>query len=327
MKIKLDKIIQCVIFSLLVVSIVIGGIYIYMSYSALNSGSGMSDGYTESLRTTSVLITGTSENEDYLSQIYEGALETCAMYDSSVQLYVPSSKAENMNLQSLLNYAGFINANCVIAYIDSNNDSLVPPKNSVGSYVPLITVGNYNPDLPQISFIGINYSELGRIFASEITSFLNGKGTVFILNTSSKNDLNYSTLVSSLLSSLKQEKDIKVEISAVLKDSSFSLQDSIRQQIVSASGIDVLVSLTEESTMVATQTVIDLNLAGKIDIIAFGEGAGSQSYYDKGLITELISIDSKDIGKKALDEFYEFHLKGSANSYVMADVKVQRNER
>ena len=79
--------------------------------------------------------------------------------------------------------------------------------------------------------------------------------------------------------------------------------------------------------MLTAQTVTDLNLAGRISIIAFGEGVGSQSYYDKGLIAELISIDSKNIGKKALDEFYEFHQKGSANSYVMADIKVQRNER
>lgn len=325
---KIDRIIQSFIFALLVISIIICGVYIYMSYTALNTdaGSNVDDGRLESMRSKSILITGTSENEDYLNQIYEGALETCAMYDIAVQLYVPSSKAENVNLQSLLNYAGFINADCVISYIDSNAN-LIPPKNSSGVAVPLITVGNYNPDLPQISFIGINFSELGRIFASEITSFLNSEGEVFILNTSSKNDLNYSTLVSSLLSSLKQESGIKVDISSVLKDSSFSLQDTIRQQVISMSHINVLVSLTEESTIIAAQTVTDLNLAGKISIIAFGEGAGSQSYYDKGLIAELISIDSKDIGKKALDEFYEFDTKGSANSYVMADVKVQRNER
>ena len=325
---KIDRIIQSIIFALLSVSIIICGIYIYMSYTALNStpGSNADDERLESMRSKSILITGSSENEDYLNQIYEGALETCAIYDSTIQLYVPSSKAENVNLQSLLNYAGFVNADCVISYIDGTTN-LVPPKNSSGNAVPLITVGNYNPDLPQISFIGINFSELGRIFASEITSFLNSEGEVFILNTSSKNDLNYSTLVSSLLSNLKQENGIKVEISSVLKDSSFSLQDSIRQQIVSMSHIDVLVSLTEESTMLATQTVTDLNMGGKINIIAFGEGTGSQSYYDKGLIKELISIDSKDIGRKALDEFYEFCTKGSANSYVMADVKVQRNER
>ena len=325
---KIDRIIQSFIFTLLVVSIIICGIYIYTSYTALNTNSGSSadEEKIESMRAKSVLITGTSENEDYLNQIYEGALETCAIYDIAVQLYVPSSKAENVNLQSLLNYAGFINADCVISYIDSNTN-LIPPRNSSGNSVPLITVGNYNPDLPQISFIGINYSELGRIFASEITSFLNSEGEVFILNTSSKNDLNYSTLVSSLLSSLKQESGIKVDISSVLKDSSFSLQDTIRQQIVSMSHINVLVSLTEESTIIAAQTVTDLNLAGKINIIAFGEGAESQSYYDKGLIKELISIDSKDIGRKALDEYFEFSTKGSANSYVMADVKVQRHER
>ena len=325
---KIDRIIQSFIFTLLVISIIICGVYIYTSYAALNTdaGSNLDDGRLESMRSKSILITGTSENEDYLNQIYEGALETCAMYDIAVQLYVPSSKAENVNLQSLLNYAGFINADCVISYIDSNTN-LIPPKNSSGNSVPLITVGNYNPDLPQISFIGINYSELGRIFASEISSFLNSEGEVFILNTSSKNDLNYSTLVSSLLSSLKQESGIKVDISSVLKDSSFSLQDTIRQQIVSMSHINVLVSLTEESTIIAAQTVTDLNLAGKINIIAFGEGAESQSYYDKGLIKELISIDSKDIGRKALDEYFEFSTKGSANSYVMADVKVQRHER
>ena len=73
---KIDRIIQSFIFALLVISIIICGVYIYMSYTALNTdaGSNVDDGRLESMRSKSILITGTSENEDYLNQIYEGAL-------------------------------------------------------------------------------------------------------------------------------------------------------------------------------------------------------------------------------------------------------------
>lgn len=322
---NLDRIIHPVVLSLLTVAVIICFLYIYLSIKSLSSDNSSRQEDPAEARSKSILITGTSENEDYLRQIYNGALENGGFYDTAIQLYVPASRAENTSLQTLLNYAGFVNSDCVIAYIGSDIETIEPPLRSDGTYIPLITVGIYKPELPQVSFIGVNYSELGKIFASEILSFLKRKGTVFMLNTSATNDLNYSNLMTSMLSYLRQEEKIKVITSPVLSNSSFALQDSMRQQIVSTPDFDVLVTLSEESTILAAQTIIDLNLSGKVELIGFGEGSGSQSYYDKGIISELISIDSANIGKKALVEFQEYSSKGSANNFVMADVKVQRN--
>ena len=47
-------------------------------------------------------------------------------------------------------------------------------------------------------------------------------------------------------------------------------------------------------------------------------------YYEKGIVSKLISIAPKEIGKKAVCEFFEYKNNGYANSYVIADVEVHK---
>ena len=62
----------------------------------------------------------------------------------------------------------------------------------------------------------------------------------------------------------------------------------------------------------------------KIKIIGFGDGDNSKMYYEKGIVSKLISIAPKEIGKKAVCEFFEYKNNGYANSYVIADVEVHK---
>ena len=277
-------------------------------------------------RDYSVLITGNSENKFFLRQVYEGATIVGSFYDSAIQYYIPESKTQNTSMQPLFDYASYTNADCVIAYIDPDLQEFIPPVKSTGEKIPLITVGTYSPEISQISHIGVNYSELGTSMAQEAAEFLraseNGTGTIYILNTLNIQDFYNSTFINSLYSALKNYDEVTVISSRVPKNSGFTIEDNIRQQIASSGQIDLILSLSEQDTVLAAQTVLDLNMGTKTKIIGFGNGYESNLYFEKGIVAELFKVDAVDIGKKAIHEFFEYNTNGSANSYVTADIQL-----
>lgn len=271
-----------------------------------------------------VLVLGEAADEDALKEIYRGAETESRSYDCVVELDVPSSLAEGQSLQSLLDFASFVDADGVIAYIGEGTGSLSIPATFSGREIPLITVSRYDESIPQVSHIGTNYSELGRMISRESAVYLNGRGRLIIINTAKSNSANYSNLMASVKSGLAYFEDIDVyiadlESSAAITDTSGILARKIRY-----SDANLLVCLSSEDSIRAAQLVNDLGKAGYIGIIGFGEGSVLDRYLEVGVITELLSIDSQKTGSLALRELFEYIHHGHANNYIAADVKVRK---
>nr|WP_318659592.1 substrate-binding domain-containing protein [uncultured Treponema sp.] len=311
------------IFSLIVflISIVVCFIIVVYNLASIQSQSNV-NAVQGAQRDYSVLITGNSENKFILRHVYEGATIVGNFYDSAIQYYIPESKTRSTSMQSLFDYASYTNADCVIAYIDPDVEDFIPPVNSSGEKIPIITVGTYSPEISQISHIGVNYAELGASMAQEAAEFLNGTGTIYILNTLNIQDFYNSTFINSLYNALKAYGDINVLNSRISKNSGFTIEDSVRQQIASTGQIDLILSLSEQDTVLAAQTILDLNMGANTKIIGFGNGYESNLYFEKGIVAELFKVDAVDIGKKAVHEFFEYNTNGSANSYVTADIQL-----
>ncbi|MBQ0003367.1 MAG: hypothetical protein KBT21_07495 [Treponema sp.] len=318
-------ILEIVFFVILIASIIFCSVVIIANLAKIRTQD-INENIPVTDRDYSILITGTSENISFLKEVYEGATIVSNFYDSAIQYNIPEITNKETSVQSLFDYAGFINSDCIVAYINSSDTKFFQAVNSSGETIPLITIGLYSPDIPQISHIGINYAELGNMMAQEAVDFLNGNGVIYILNTIDVNDFYGSTLIGNVYNTLNAQENIIILDSAKLKNSSLSIEDDIRQQIASSGKIDLILSLSEKGTVLAAQTAIDLNLLSKTKIIGYGEGQDSKLYYDKQIVTELFCINAVDIGKKAVQEFFEYKTNGSANSYVTADIQLLKNK-
>jgi ribose transport system substrate-binding protein len=274
-----------------------------------------------------VLVVGTSKNAAFLKELYKGAATKGPENNAVVELYVPESRAEDVPLQTLLNYAGYESVDGVIAYINSDDVSLIPPFSIDGNRIPLISVGYYEAKLPQISYIGTGYFEMGRIFAQEIIAYLHNSGNCLIINSHEKNDSTYSSLMSGLQNDLSKSKNIHINVFDINSSDGFSVDDRVRQKIATLKNIDVLVSLSQEATIRTTEAVIDTNKAGKIGIIGVQESDEVRAYLDKGIITVLLSFNPAKIGETAMNQLFEYKKNGSANSYIMSDITVLRGEK
>lgn len=264
-----------------------------------------------------VIITGNYENELFLKQVYNGAKKVSPQYDTVVEFYVPSSRAESVSFKSLFEYATFVNADGVIAYIDTPDFNEVLENRIDGKEIPLVTTGLYVPTLNQISFIGNNWWELGKKIAMEVVDTLNEEGTLYVITDISSTS-NTSGLINSLRESLKTHPNIKYQtINKLTNDIIFSDGQN---------GNFLVLALSEESTIAAAQITQELTYGKErhYELIGFGNNETCQHYLDNGILKELISLDPEKIGESAVTQIYEYYTLGYANSYITADVKIQR---
>lgn len=309
-----------VVLSLIIILTLLCFVAFFMLYSfipELSKSTADKNTNAES-RSYHIIVTGSSENELFLHQVYDGACNYSDHFNAVVELYVPGSQAEDVSMQSLFDYASFVNADCVIAYIDSTNISFQVPRRIDDTVIPLVTTGQYDSNLQQISFIGNSYWELGRIIGYEIKAFLHGNGNAIIINNEISTNYNYSALMNSIQDSLRNQKDIKYSV----------VNEFSPQELISKPNQQMLiVCITEEDTIKIAQELRELKLNDNknINIIGFGANETCQLYLKKGVISELISLDPEKIGETAIREFFEYITKGYANSYIAADVKISRS--
>ena len=88
-----------------------------------------------------IIITGTYENQSFLTELYNGAASLEKSYNATVDLHVPDSQAGTTSLQNLIDYCSFLNADGIIAYIDSPDEPLTLLQRNDNPVIPLITTG------------------------------------------------------------------------------------------------------------------------------------------------------------------------------------------
>ena len=259
-----------------------------------------------------IIITGTYENQNFLTELYKGAASLEKSYNAIVDLNVPDSQADTSSLQKLLDYSSFLNADGIIAYIDSPDDEPLLLQRKDNPVIPLITTGQFSAGLQQISYVGVNYWEMGKRVADEINDFLPQDGNVYILSDS------ISTNITNLISSVQRTLQDNQKIQS-------SVIESIPSDIIESTYSNIFVTLTEDDTIRWAQQLSEQLPPYSYKLLGFGANEVCQMYLQKGFITELFSLDPERIGKAAMKELFEYRNKGYANSYVTAEVKITRS--
>ena len=261
-----------------------------------------------------IIITGTYENQSFLTELYKGASSLEKSYNAVVDLHVPDSQAGTASLQDLIDYCSFLNVDGIIAYIDSPDDSPVLLKRNDAPVIPLITTGQFSPSLEQVSYVGVNYWEMGKRVADEVTSLLPMGGNVYIISDS------ISTNTTNLISSVQRTLQDDTEIHS-------SVIEKIPPSFTLDTDNNIFISLTEDDTIMSAQQLSEQFPANSYKLLGFGGNEVCQVYLQKGFMTELFSLDPERMGQDAIKDLFEYRNKGYTNSYVTAEVKITKAEQ
>lgn len=271
-----------------------------------------------------ILVVGQADSYLFLNQVFEGAKSLSEEYNAVVELKVPNSLAENISLQSLIDYGSFANADGIIAFINSRSDPFHAARRSDGTDIPVISIGSYFPENPQVSFIGNNYSTLGRRIGIESEPLFNSRGKAYVIISGISSSPNHSNLLNSLLDYYRIKSISNFEVF----DKSLKENEKSVLEILSNGNLEnsAFVCLTERDSMTVLHLVTAKNAGGKIKVLGLGENEATRMYLKKGALTKLISFDLKKIGRTAMTELFEYRNKGYANSYITAELQVRKAE-
>lgn len=272
------------------------------------------------------LVLGKSSNISSLGQVFRGADSICADYNTVVELYVPETLADDVSMEELFNYAAFVNADGIIAYVDTDYSTIKAPLRTDGSEIPVITLGHYTQAIPQVSFIGTNYSEVGRTIANECIDLLDKSGSVYLFTTDLENNPNYSNLMNSFQNILSSYPDMMLQILAVSgTDADFYVAiEEITSAEYNSEKTPLLVCISEEDTIRCAQLLSELRIESRVQLLGMGNNETLLRYFERGAIRELVYIDQEKIGRTAMKELIEYRNTGHSNNYIAADVEILR---
>ena len=311
---KTTRLVKWVLLIFSIVAFLVFSIVFYSSlYFSRTNNHAQNDYNPDDTCLYHVIVTGTYENRSFLSDLYEGAAKLAPSYNALVDFHVPDSQADTTDIQNLFDYCSFMNADGVIAYIDSSDFTPELLQRADNPIIPLITTGQFNPNLQQVSFIGINNWELGKKIADEIENLLTDGGNVFIISNSIST--NTANLISGLQSALQENQDIQSTV-----------MESIPDTMEIHGYNNIFICLTEDETIRLAQELPEHFLHINYRLLGFGANEVCQLYLQKGFITELFSLDPEKIGETAMKELFEYRNRGYANSYITADVKISRTQ-
>lgn len=311
----------------LLLFVVIGVISLFVFFALMFGKGPQLEQREETNKNNHIVILGTYENRLFLEKVYEGAKKNGDFYSAVVELYVPNSKAQDKTLAELLDYASFVNADGVLAYIDSVDTHISAFTKVSGEVIPLVTTGVYSSGVEQISFIGNNYWELGNKIGTEAVKLLNGQGMAFIISSEYSSSSTYSNMTNSIQSKLRGYEGISFTVvdQNDLRDDFESILTVMRDYVQRDENI-LFVCMNEEDTLETAHLFTENKIFSDkhVNMIGFGTNETCQSYLNKGTITELISLDPNSIGESAINQLFEYKEKGYANSYIAADVLIQK---
>lgn len=271
-----------------------------------------------------VLVVGQADNSAFLNQVFEGAKSLADQFDAVVELGVPNLQAENTSLQSLVNYGAYTNCDGIIAYITPTTKNLDRPIRADGTEIPMITIGHYIPEISQISFIGLNYSTLGRQIAMESEQMARESDISLLVVSSNSSNPNSGNMVSNLTNYYRAKGISSYEILDKTDSETFErILKVIENPEIKRPSI---ICLTEEDSLKILRFISSVEVGKKINILGYGENETLNMYLHRGLLTKLISLDPVKIGRSSMLELFEFRKHGYANSYINAEFRVRTKQ-
>lgn len=272
-------------------------------------------------RRNHIIVIGKTASNNFLNNVYIGADKVSERYNAVVELYVPSSKAEDTSLQALFDYATFVNADGIIAYIDNESDIVETPTGSGRTQIPVVTVGHFNQNIPQISFIGNNFSESGRILAKTAFEYSTNESALYIVNSSTKTQ-GYSTLLNSLSVTLRGFQMNTTFLEGSAKEN----EDFLMPELFNKQKHNIIISLSEDDTIRISQLSSDTLYNENNTIISFGNNDTISTYMEKGIVSAIISVDQEKTGTLAMKELFDYKRTNFANNYVYAGLQLIKKE-
>lgn len=195
--------------------------------------------------------------------------------------------------------------------------------------IPVVTILKDCVLSTRCSFVGLNNYKLGTEYASEVIEHSKkeeGKVSILMHSLESENE---DMILKGIENTFKEsETKLTAEKVMVNSETMFTSEERIRTMIRDSKETpDFIICLNLTDTISAYQSIVDFNKVGEIQIIGYYETESILDGIEKGIITSSITINTKEMGRKAVESLLEYKRTGRVSDYITVDTLLINQEK
>ena len=131
------------------------------------------------------------------------------------------------------------------------------------------------------------------------------------------------TAISESLDKNDMGENVTISSKIVSTDKEYAAEEEIRDIFVGEEEIpDVIISLSEKNTVCASQTVVDYNMVGEVEILGYYISPAIKNSIEKNIIRSSIVVNTKQMGEYAVEAINEYKESGYASEIYMIDTQL-----
>jgi ribose transport system substrate-binding protein len=263
------------------------------------------------------------EEDPFWDTVYDGAESWAEQHDACVErfgenLAVHYTRAQRMEM------AIAAGADGILLQADESEEMGDLIHNAVAQGIPVVTVRDDHYGGSQQSFVGLSNYDLGREYGRQIirNATSDTKHALIIMNVNTA-DSGQNILHNGISETLANEGNhlsLALDTMAVEGEDAFGPEQEIRDLLLSGEAPEVIVCLNAKTTVCVSQTVVDLNMVGKVHIIGSYTNAAILNGIDRGVISSTVAVDGEKMGASAAEALDTCFSGGSVSDYVTLDV-------
>lgn len=270
----------------------------------------------------------------YWNAIYQSAYD----YGLDKGIYVDlmgENLLQEYSKEDLLKIAIASDVDGIIVSADESEQFVELIDKAIDEGIMVVTLEDDAPSSKRLSYIGLGNYILGREYGKQILSLAsnyskdptrNGKEIVYVtmLVDAKDKESGFDILSSAITETAAKNENITVDIRFVAVDSTntFAAEEKIRDIFMSGSQPDIIVCLSELTTVCAYQTVVDYNKVGQVDILGYYTSDTILNAIDHNVIYATMVIDTEQLGHYCVDALNEYHMFGNTSQYYTTDITI-----
>jgi len=253
----------------------------------------------------------------FFEELKKGAIHAAQLMDCSISFH-PIDK-DPLSLE-MARYTG-IDGLAVYPY--QKDDKLLTSMIQIyDSGIPMVQMENQLLIKPKSFFIGTNSFDFGKAIGRlTLQAEINYPRIALVYSARNPGLMAYGSLLEMGMKSILGKR-ISVLRTYQTSQNHLDAEKLVYELIKSKDNYTLIVFTDTNDTLVAVQTIIDLNLVGSVQIIGFGNDSVINSYITKGVVLGSIVRDSYNIGFNAVLALTEIKKSGYTSAYVDTGISI-----
>ena len=306
----------------------------FLTYRSILSSAGVEEAENFTTYERHIAMVVDDGDEEFWRDVYENMQRAANQRDAYVELKGFERASSSYSLIDWMDIAiasgvdGIVVQNTAIRGLE---DKI---REAAADGIPVVTVLNDAPQTDRVSYIGVNPYTIGQAYSEELLSLI-GEGDeevrIAVLLTDEATDRNqyqiYSQINTVLVTDEKTSGRAQVTAVRVPSGGAFESEEVIRSLFQSAENApDFVVCFSSLVTDSVYQTVIDYNLAGKVQIIGYYLSPSTRSAILSGNIAATMILDTAEMGEACANALLDQIEEGRTNSYFGTDMRFLTEE-